>query len=170
MRTEIPPSIRDPDVERVREAVQRLQERYAAALDAKDMAGWLACFAADGAYFVIGADNDAEGLPLCLMMDDCRERLEDRVTFVTEVWPGAFEDYQTRHFVQPLTLARRDDGLYGARSNVTVFSTDLRGRTQLFVAGEYRDVIRIEEGDALLRERRMVMDTFATPGVVVYPL
>jgi len=104
------------------------------------------------------------------MMDDCRERLEDRVTFVTKVWPGAYEDYQTRHFVQMLHLEPRPGGLHAARSNMTVFATDLRGRTSLFVAGRYRDLVRIEDGVARFRERRVIMDTFATPGVVVYPL
>lgn len=157
---------------RVRRLVRRLEERYAAALDGRRMDAWLGCFTEDGSYYVIGADNDAEGLPLCLMMDDCRERLEDRVTFVNEVWPGSFEDYRTRHFVQPLRLEPDggEPGVYRALANFTVFATDARGRTNLFIAGEYRDRIRVQGGDCRYVERRVVMDTFTTPGVVVYPL
>ena len=158
---------------RERALVHRLGERYVEALDGRRMEAWLDCFAADGAYYVIGADNDADGLPLCLMMDDCRARLEDRVTFVNDVWPGSFEDYRTRHFVQPVLLEPEDGGepgLYRALSNFTVFATDARGRTGLFVAGEYRDRIRIEDRSCRYVERRAVMDTFTTPGVVVYPL
>lgn len=159
-----------PVGEHCRERVRRLQERYIDALDAKDMQGWLACFADDGAYYVIGADNEAAGLPLCLMMDDCRERLVDRVTFVTDVWRGSYEDYQTRHFIQPLDLAPADDGLLAARTNVGVLATDLKGQTSIFVAGQYRDLIRADANEALLKERRLVLDTFTTPGVIVYPL
>ncbi|NIR31350.1 MAG: aromatic-ring-hydroxylating dioxygenase subunit beta [Gammaproteobacteria bacterium] len=154
----------------VRELVQALQHRYVDALDSKDMAGWLACFDQDGAYYVTGADNEAAGLPICLMMDDSYERLVDRVTYVTKVWPGSFEDYQTRHFVQPLHVESHADGLYRVQSNVAVFATDPRGRTSLFVAGRYEDLVRITGGAALFKERRVIMDTFATPGVVVYPL
>jgi anthranilate 1,2-dioxygenase small subunit len=152
------------------EAIQALQQRYVRALDSKDMADWLACFDQDGAYYVIGADNEAADLPVCLMMDDCYERLVDRVTYVTKVWPGAFEDYQTRHFIQPLGIRTRDDGLHVVLSNVTVFATDLRGRTSIFVSGRYEDVVRVRGDAALFKERKVVMDTFATPGVVVYPL
>ena len=162
-----------PGPEQARALVRRLEERYVEALDLRRMEAWLDCFTEDGAYYVTGADNEADGLPLCLMMDDCRARLEDRVTFVNEVWPGSFEDYRTRHFVQPLRLEPDGDGAsgrYRALANFTVFATDARGRTHLFVAGEYRDRIRIEDGDCRYAERRVVMDTFTTPGVIVYPL
>jgi len=156
----------------VEERVRRLERRYVEALDSRRLDAWLDGFAEDGSYFVIGADNDADGLPLCLMMDDCRERLEDRVTFVTEVWPGSFEDYRTRHFIQPLRLESEGEvsGLFRAVANFTVFATDAKGRTSLFIAGEYRDRIRIAGDDCRYVERRVVMDTFTTPGVVVYPL
>ncbi len=154
----------------VRNTIEALQLRYVAAVDGKNMPGWLECFTGDGAYFVTGADNHAEGLPLCLMLDDCYERLQDRVTYVDKVWKGSFEDYQTRHFVQTLSVVPGNDALLEVRSNMTIFASDLRGRTSIFVAGQYQDLVRIEDGAALFRERRVLMDTFATPGVVVYPL
>lgn len=158
--------------EATRSLVRQLEQRYIGALDARCMADWLECFADDGSYYVIGADNDADGLPLCLMMDDCRERVEDRVTFVERVWPGSFEDYQTRHFIQPLELAPETGGtgLLRALANFTVFATDQKGRTSLFIAGQYHDRIRVEESGCRYVERRVVMDTFTTPGVIVYPL
>jgi anthranilate 1,2-dioxygenase small subunit len=104
------------------------------------------------------------------MLDDCYERLQDRVTYVDKVWKGSFEDYQTRHFVQTLSVEPGSDALLEVRSNMTIFASDLRGRTSIFVAGQYHDLVRIEDGAALFRERRVLMDTFATPGVVVYPL
>ena len=94
----------DTDGRQVETLVRQLERRYSDAVDSRRMDAWLDCFTEDGSYYVIGADNEADGLPLCLMMDDCRERLEDRATFVNEVWPGSFEDYQTRHFIQPLRL------------------------------------------------------------------
>ena len=155
--------------------VRALERRYADALDSRRMDAWLDCFTEDGSYYVIAADNDSEDLPLCLMMDDCRERIEDRATFVREVWPGSFEDYQTRHFIQPLRLEPEPEtnqapGMFSALANFTVFATDARGRTSLFIAGQYRDRIRVDGEDCRYAERRAVMDTFTTPGVVVYPL
>ena len=161
--------ITDP---RVNALVRRLEQRYVDAVDSRRMDAWLDCFTEDGSYYVLGADNEADGLPLCLMMDDCRKRLEDRATFVDEVWPGSFEDYQTRHFIQPLRLEadESDPGMFRSLANFTVFATDARGRTGLFIAGQYRDRIRVNGEDCRYVERRVVMDTFTTPGVIVYPL
>ncbi len=165
-------SMTDIGDSRLNALVRQLERRYADAVDSHRMDAWLDCFTEDGSYYVIGADNDADGLPLCLMMDDCRERLEDRVTFVDEIWPGSFEDYQTRHFIQPLRLEPEESGpgMFRALANFTVFATDARGRTSLFIAGQYRDRIRVNGEDCRYVERRVVMDTFTTPGVIVYPL
>ena len=161
--------ITDP---RVNALIRRLEKRYVDAVDSRRMDAWLDCFTEDGSYYVLGADNEADGLPLCLMMDDCRERLEDRATFVDEVWPGSYEDYQTRHFIQPLRLEadESDPGVFRSLANFIVFATDARGRTGLFIAGQYRDRIRVNAEDCRYVERRVVMDTFTTPGVIVYPL
>ena len=161
--------ITDP---RVLAQVRRLEQRYVDAVDSRRMEAWLDCFTEDGSYYVLGVDNEADDLPLCLMMDDCRERLEDRATFVDEVWPGSYEDYQTRHFVQPLRLEADESaaGRFRSLSNFTVFATDARGRTSLFIAGQYRDRIRVSGEECRYVERRVVMDTFTTPGVIVYPL
>ena len=163
------------DQRRVEARVRDLERRYADALDSRRMDAWLDCFAEDGSYYVLAADNEANDLPLCLMMDDCRERIEDRATFVRDVWPGSFEDYQTRHFIQPLRLepepeAENGTGMFRALANFTVFATDARGRTSLFITGQYRDRIRVDGAGCRYVERRVVMDTFTTPGVVVYPL
>ena len=113
---------------RVHALVRRLERRYADAVDSRCMDAWLDCFTEDGSYYVLGADNEADGLPLCLMMDDCRERLEDRATFVEKVWPGSFEDYQTRHFLQPLRL-EVDESARGcsARSRTSPCSRPMPG-------------------------------------------
>ena len=107
----------------------RCKSSYIAALDSKDMHGWLDTFAADGSYICIAAENEESGLPLALMMDDCHERLEDRVTYVTKVWAGTFEDYQTRHFVQRIACTPKGGDLYETVSNFTVFYTDSAGNT-----------------------------------------
>lgn len=167
--------VADTDDRLVESRVRDLERRYADAVDSRRMDAWLDCFTEDGSYYVIAADNESDDLPLCLMMDDCRARLEDRATFVREIWPGSFEDYQTRHFIQPLRLepetgAETGSGMFRAVANFTVFATGASGRTSLFIAGQYRDRIRVNGGDCRYVERRVVMDTFTTPGVVVYPL
>ena len=147
-----------------------LQMSYIAALDNKDMQGWLDSFTADGSYVCIANENEESGLPLALMMDDCHERLEDRVTYVTKVWAGTFEDYQTRHFVQRIACTPKGGDLYETVSNFTVFYTDSAGNTGTLVCGRYVDEIVVKGSGAKLKSRRAVMDTNVAPRYIVYPL
>lgn len=154
----------------VLQQIDALQTRYIAALDGKDMAGWLDTFASDGSYICIANENEESGLPLALMMDDCHERLEDRVTYVTKVWAGTFEDYQTRHFVQRIACTPKGGDLYETVSNFTVFYTDSAGNTGTLVCGRYVDQIVLGSGGAKLKSRRAVMDTNVAPRYIVYPI
>lgn len=156
--------------EHVLPQIDALQTRYIAALDSKDMPGWLDTFASDGSYICIANENEESGLPLALMMDDCHERLEDRVTYVTKVWAGTFEDYQTRHFVQRIACTPKGGDLYETVSNFTVFYTDSAGNTGTLVCGRYVDKIVLGSGGAKLKSRRAVMDTNVAPRYIVYPL
>ena len=116
------------------------------------------------------AENDRADRPLALMMDDCHDRLEDRVTFVTKVWAGTFDDYQTRHFVQRVACTPKGGDLYETVSNFTVFYTDSAGNTGTLVCGRYVDQIVLGNGGAKLKSRRAVMDTNVAPRYIVYPL
>jgi anthranilate 1,2-dioxygenase small subunit len=154
----------------VLQQIDALQTRYIAALDGKDMQGWLDTFASDGSYICIANENEENGLPLALMMDDCHERLQDRVTYVTKVWAGTFEDYQTRHFVQRIACTPKGGDLYETVSNFTVFYTDSAGNTGILVAGRYLDQIALNGSGAKFKSRRAVMDTNVAPRYIVYPI
>lgn len=150
--------------------IDALQIEYIAALDHKDMPGWLASFGNPGSYICIAAENVDHGLPLALMMDDCHERLEDRVTYVTKVWAGTFEDYQTRHFIQRISASDLGGGVYGVVTNFTVLYTAEQGKTDILVAGRYEDEIVLGANGAKFRSKRAVMDTNISPRYIVYPV
>ncbi len=85
--------------------VDALQQAYAHALDRRDMQGWLACFAGTGRYELTSAENVRMGLPVGMMLDDCHERLRDRVKYVNEVWNSVVE--QAPAVARPVRLGRR---------------------------------------------------------------
>jgi len=95
--------------------------------------------------------------------------LQDRVTFVTEVWAGTFEGYQARHFVQRLRCAAQEDGSYRVESNFSVLYTPEQGQTEILVSGRYLDRIIID-GEARFGEKRAIMDTNVAPRYIVYPV
>lgn len=152
--------------------VDELQQDYIEALDRGDMAGWLAAFspAAAASYVCISAENDDRDFGLALMLDDCRARLEDRVTFVTQVWAGTFQAYRMRHFVQRTSARQAGDGILQVHSNFAIMMTPEGGTSALLAVGHYQDRIVIEgDGTARFLEKKVVYDTTVLPRYVVYP-
>lgn len=150
--------------------VDALQAAYARALDRRDMQGWLDCFEDEASYVCTARENEEQGLPLALMMDDCRARLVDRVKFVSEVWAGTFEDYATRHLVQRLACRRAPSGLYEVESNFVVTYTSARGRSEVLTAGVYEDRVALSASGARFAAKKAILDTVATPRYLVYPV
>ena len=157
----------------VASAVGELQNAYVEALDNKDMHGWLATFDErdDAAYILTTLDNEQQGLPLGLMLDDCHDRLEDRVTFITEIWAGTFQDYRTRHVVHPISCHVKSDNTYVMRSNFSVFYTPTdTGQSNVLACGVYLDTITISNEGARFVLKKAVTDTSVLPHYLVYPL
>jgi anthranilate 1,2-dioxygenase small subunit len=155
-------------------AIDAVQTAYIAALDKGDMAAWAASFASDKAsYFCISAENDRRGFPLALMYDDCRGRIDDRVSFVTKVWVGTYEPYRTRHFLQPLSCEAAGANQYRVTTGFMIMMTPEGGATTILTSGEYRDLIEIQgEGElsrAVIKERRAVYDADVLPRYIVFP-
>jgi 3-phenylpropionate/cinnamic acid dioxygenase small subunit len=155
-------------------AIDALQLRYIGALDDKDMSGWLATFStqADAAYFLTTAQNVDENLPLGLIHDDNHARLEDRVTFVTKIWAGTYQDYQTRHFVQRITSVEVGDGEYEVKSNFSMLYTPSdTGRAEVFTAGVYLDRVLVgAHGAACFKSKKVINDTPVLTRYLVYPI
>ena len=95
---------------------------------------------------------------------------DNRVSIVTKVWAGTFEDYQTRHFVQRIACTPKGGDLYNTVSNFSVFYTDSAGNTGILVTGRYVDEIAVNGDGAKLKSRRAVMDTNVAPRYIVYPI
>lgn len=153
--------------------IDELQQRYIQALDGKDMQRWLATFseAPESAYLCTTAESVQMNWPVALIMDDCRARLEDRVTFVTRVWTGTYRDYQTRHFVQRMRCAPGAAGYYDVESNFMVaYSSPDRAAAEILATGVYRDRIQADSGGARFVSKTAVTDTNVLPQYIVYPL
>ncbi len=152
-------------------AIDALQAKYVRALDKRDWQAWLDCFDSKaGSYLCISRENVEQNLPIALMLDDCAERLQDRVTFITKVWAGTYEDYGTRHFVQRLEHAQADPDTYDVSTNFMVAYTTVAGASDVLVAGCYEDRIRIDAAGPKFVSKKAILDTQTTPRYLVYPV
>jgi anthranilate 1,2-dioxygenase small subunit len=109
------------------------------------------------------------GWPIALMLDDCRARLEDRITFVTKIWKGTFQDYRTRHFIQRLSCGKQADAAFRVRTNFSIEYTLDPNATAVLAAGIYEDMVVLEGGEARFLSKLAIYDTTVLPQYVVYP-
>jgi 3-phenylpropionate/cinnamic acid dioxygenase small subunit len=106
-----------------------------------------------------------------MMLDDCYARIQDRVTFITKVWVGTYQDYQTRHVVQRLQIRAVDKNRYHGRcSFLCSYTPEETGRTSLLASGVYEDVIVTGSNGALFLSRTAIMDANVLSHYLVYPL
>lgn len=150
-----------------------LQAAYSEALDLKRMRDWLATFEEDdrASYICTSRDSHERGLQVAMMLDDCRDRLIDRCTFIDDIWAGTFQDYRTRHFAQRVRAARGDDGLIVMRTHFSVaFTPDDTGISALLATGTYEDVITFAGNQPLFVSRLALTDNAVLPRYLVYPV
>jgi 3-phenylpropionate/cinnamic acid dioxygenase small subunit len=151
--------------------IEQLNCNYICALDALDMSAWLACFNKQGQYTFIAEENYRRNLPIAFMLDDCYERLQDRVTQVVDIQSDSTEHYQTRHFTQLISVTACDDGRYQAEFNYSVYYTRSdTNQTQLMCVGRYIDLIDLSNACASYIDKKAVTDTNVLPRYVAYPI
>ncbi|MET0659697.1 MAG: aromatic-ring-hydroxylating dioxygenase subunit beta [Steroidobacteraceae bacterium] len=151
------------------ERVDALQLEYLRALGRRDMQAWADCFGEPASYVCTTSENEEQGLPLALMLDDSRERIADRVNYVTRVWAGTFEDYRMRHFVQRLTCVEQSPNLFAVETQFLVAYTTTRGQSEVLATGVYLDTVVIDAATKF-RSKKAVLDTAVVPRYVVYPI
>jgi 3-phenylpropionate/cinnamic acid dioxygenase small subunit len=153
--------------------IDSLQLSYAGALDERDMDGWLATFADDpvAAHICTSIEAVKAGEVLAMMLDDCRARLEDRVTFITRIWAGTFQDYQTRHVLQRVSVRELGQSRYQVRTNfIVAYTPEETGQTALLASGYYDDTVIDGPDGARFLTKKAVMDASVLPHYLVYPL
>lgn len=151
--------------------IDALQTRYIHALDSKNFSAWVDTFSSepDASYFCISAENEDNNLPIALMYDDCRDRIEDRVVFIEKIWVDTFQEYSTRHFIQRMHVEPIDSNVYAVETNFSIVYTPETGRSGVQVAGVYKDKIHINGIGARFKSKRAVYDTTILPRYIVYP-
>jgi anthranilate 1,2-dioxygenase small subunit len=149
--------------------MDELAGAYAGAVDQRDFTAWLALFAQECTYEVHAMENVREGLPLAYMMDDCRERMVDRVKMIQEVWAGTVEPYDTRHIQQRTALLELGDGRWKVQSNLLVAYTAASGEAGILISGHCDDIVVLDGATALFESRFVVVDNIP-PRYLVYPV
>jgi 3-phenylpropionate/cinnamic acid dioxygenase small subunit len=151
---------------RDRAQVHDLLAEYGALLDAAQYDEWLGLFAAECSYSIVPRENYEHGLPAGLILCDSRAMLEDRVMALREA--NKYNIHSDRHLIG-LPRLKDADGLI-IEAPFAVYQTDQEGATRLFATGLYRDRLEAAGGGLKIREKLVVLDTFAVPTLLATPL
>lgn len=129
------------------QAIELLNE-YVDAVDSRAMQRWAALFAREASYSVVTRENAERGLPLALVMDHTRERIEDRVTSVTKVWSSHYNDYWPRHLISNVSVGDIDEGRVALRANFALYLTEPGSPgSRLLAVGRYDDEVTFDLGE-----------------------
>lgn len=154
-------------------AIDALHGRYCEALDGHDMPAWLATFVNEpsASYVCTTAESVEAKRRIALIHDDCYARLQDRVTFVTRIWAGTYQEYRARHVVRQTSCLKASDNEFAGRANfIIALTTSDSQLTETTIAGVYEDRIRIVDGQALFVSRKAIIDGALLPRYITYPL
>lgn len=147
--------------------VQALYAECASALDLRDFARFLACFAAECAYSIRARENVERGWPIALVACNNRGMLVDRVAAVEK--SSFIIPRVQRRIVSGIRVLGAEPDLH-AEASFVVFETFEGETTTLFVAGRFEDTLRREAGALKLAERRCILDSSIVPNSLPYPL
>jgi anthranilate 1,2-dioxygenase small subunit len=151
-----------------RAAIHDLLAEYGALLDAEKYDEWLGLFAAECRYNVMPRENFDRGLSAALIFCDSRAMLEDRIRALREA--NKFNIHTDRHLIGlPRIIGSEADGVE-IEAPFAVYQTDQEGETRLFATGLYRDRLALGQRGLRIRDKLILLDTFAVPSLLATPL
>ena len=148
-----------------RAAICDLLAEYGALIDMAKFGEWLDLFAGECRYQIVPRENFDRGLPAALVFCDSRAMLEDRIRALREA--NKYNIHTDRHVIG---LPRYVDDELTVEAPFAIYQTDQEGETRLFATGLYRDRLEISERRLKIRDKLVLLDTFAVPTLLATPL
>lgn len=141
---------------------------YAESLDAGRFDDWLELFAEDCRYDVVPRENVEQGLPVSLILCTSKAQMRDRIMALREA--NEYNLHYPRHLVSSIKASIAADDMVDIGANYAVFQTNMEGQSRLFSVGRYQARAQIDNGKLLLREQRVIVDTYSVPTLLAMPL
>jgi salicylate 5-hydroxylase small subunit len=150
-----------------RAMVDDLYGDYYDCLDAVRLEEWPGHFAQDCLYRIVSRENFEQGLRLSTIVCESRGMLFDRVTGLRKTQVYAPRYY--RRFPAPLRIGKADGARLPVEHNLLMVQTLIDKQSDIVLAARCRDVLVIEEGQLLFKERVIVFDSEMIPNSLIYP-
>ena len=147
--------------------IEDLITAYAHDIDDDELERWPNYFTEDGTYTILTRENMAAGLPMGIMHCQGRGMMADRIKAMQTA--NIFEEHTYCHILGRSQINRHGQGFEG-RTNFTVLRTMQEGRTETFAVGKYLDLFTVTDGETLIMERKVVLESRRVDILLVRPL
>jgi anthranilate 1,2-dioxygenase small subunit len=149
--------------------LERFYFDYAASLDDERYEEWPEYFAQDCCYEVLSRENVEQNFPAPLMSCYSHGMVIDRVAMLVKK-TLTFRMMYRKHFIANIRILNEADEHIEASANVMVIQSDLEGVSSLFIAGSYVDLITTSGARLLLRNRKVIVDSFGIDNMLAVPV
>lgn len=151
-----------------RVAIEDFITAYAHCIDDGALDDWPGYFTEDGIYQIITRETFEADLPLGIMYCEGRGMMADRIKALQTA--NIYEAHTYCHLLGRTQIDTGPGAAYRARTNFNVVRTMQDGGSEIFAVGKYLDVIEIQDGRPLFKERRVVLESRRVDILLVYPL
>ena len=151
-----------------RRRITDLLSAYVHCIDDDRLEEWPSFFTFDCIYRITSRDNHQRGLPVGIFFCENRNMLLDRVSALRQA--NIYEPHHYRHVTGDLRFLESDNGVHVVHSNYQVMRIMQNGETSLFSTGKYMDRVVFEDGQALFKERVVLMDSHRIDTLLAFPL
>ena len=149
------------------QTIEDLITAYAHDIDDDELERWPNYFTEDGTYTILTRENMRAGLPMGIMHCQGRGMMADRIKAMQTA--NIFEEHTYCHILGRSQINKHDQGFEG-RTNFTVLRTMHEGRTETFAVGKYLDLFTVTDGETLIVERKVVLESRRVDILLVRPL
>ena len=154
--------------ETTRLQIEDLQRRYIHCIDNATFDDWPEFFTEECIYKIIPRRSYEQGHPVGFYFCDSNAMLRDRVLCLRET--AIFEPQYYRHMISGTIILEETDDGYVAETNLIVIRTSSEGEMMVFAAGKYRDTLQINNGQALFKEKLVILDSTRVDMLLAMPL
>ncbi len=148
--------------------IERLNARYAAAIDDDRLEDWPRFFAPACRYQIITRENYERKLPVAIFFADSRAMLEDRVASLRQA--TIYEAQHYRHVLAPSLIVGESSGIVTAQTSYQVVRIMQDGAMSLFSVGRYLDRIVLGAPEPLFQEKLVICDSRRIDTLLAMPL
>ena len=151
-----------------RSKIEQFLIDYVHDIDDDNLESWPGYFVNDAIYQIIPRQSYENRLPIGILYCEGKGMMVDRINALRTA--NIFEPHTYCHMLGGSSIEAQANGSYLVRTNFSVIRTKQNGEMDIYAAGKYIDVVILDNGNPLLLDRRVVLESHRIDILLVVPI